>query len=161
MQRVPFIVYHPECRTPGVRSRALQSVVDIAPTFLAALEEKGPKGPLRSEAGKGIIPAGNQGIIQAAAWTDASVRVRDWAMVEFQPGNGPFIQRSLIEERYKLVFYHPAGYGELYDLQRDPEQRQNLWDLSEYKELRERLITKCLEAELQKDGTMLPRKAFA
>ncbi len=161
MQRVPFIVYHPDCKTPGKRSQSLQSLVDISPSFLAELEPGSPAGALRSEAGEGLVPPGNQGIVQGNAWLDASERSRHWAMVEFQPGQGPFIQRTYIEDQYKLVFYHPVEYGELYDIKKDPDQRENLYERSGYKELRDRLIAGCLRAELEKDGTMLPRTAFA
>jgi arylsulfatase A-like enzyme len=31
-------------------------------------------------------------------------------------------------ERYKLVAVHGLGVGELYDLERDPNETHNLWD---------------------------------
>ena len=32
------------------------------------------------------------------------------------------------DERHKLVSYHGLGYGELYDLERDPLKLTNLWE---------------------------------
>ena len=31
-------------------------------------------------------------------------------------------------ERYKLVVYHGHDYGELFDLETDPDEFDNLWD---------------------------------
>jgi arylsulfatase len=47
-------------------------------------------------------------------------------------------------ERYKLVVAHGIGSGELYDLAEDPQETHNLWDNSDYwdvkLEMQERLI---------------------
>ena len=32
------------------------------------------------------------------------------------------------DERYKLVVYHGRGLGELFDLEADPHEFDNLWD---------------------------------
>ena len=32
------------------------------------------------------------------------------------------------DERHKLVNYHGLAYGELYDLERDPNELTNLWE---------------------------------
>ena len=147
VQRVPFTVYHPDCDTPGQRSRALQSVVDIFPTALA-------KAGLE-------LPAGVQGLDQSPAWTDAEESVRDWAMVEARPAEGPFMQKTYIEENHKLVLYHDRPYGELYDLEADPDQFYNLWDEPDHRELRAQLLRRFISAEMEKDGVLLPRPVGA
>jgi uncharacterized sulfatase len=147
VHRVPFLVRHPHCSTPGARSAALQSVIDIVPTFLA-------------EAGI-EVPPGVQGLDQRAAWTDATARVRDWAMVEFRPAEGPFMQKTFIDERYKLVLYHSRDYGELYDLAEDPHQLRNLWSDPAHEALRTHLIRRFIWAEMEKDGTLRHRPAPA
>lgn len=38
--------------------------------------------------------------------------------------------------RYKLICYHGADSGELYDLEKDPGERNNLWDDSQYKDVK-------------------------
>jgi len=146
-QRVPFLVYHPECRTPGARSMALQSVIDILPTFM------GMAGV--------AVPPGIQGVDQGEAWLDAGARARDWAMVEFRPAEGPFVQVTYVEERYKLVLYHDRPYGELYDLHEDPEQYRNLWDEPDHAGVKEGLIDRFISAGMEKDGTLRPRPAPA
>ena len=146
-QRVPFLVVHPACRTRGARSSALQSLVDIGPSFLAAAGVE--------------IPAGMQGIDQAPAWTDAARAARDWAMVEFRPTESPFCQRTLVTGRWKLVAYNERPYGELYDLDRDPDQYRNLWDDPAAASVRTELLGKLASAEMQKDGKLRPRVAWA
>ena len=36
--------------------------------------------------------------------------------------------RTLITERYKITVYSHQSYGELFDLQKDPQERENLWE---------------------------------
>lgn len=44
------------------------------------------------------------------------------------------------DHRYKLVIYHDANLGELYDLQEDPWEHRDLWDDAAYQEVKNRLI---------------------
>ena len=39
-----------------------------------------------------------------------------------------FRARSLVTRRNRLTLYEGAAWGELYDLERDPEEMNNLWD---------------------------------
>ncbi len=43
-------------------------------------------------------------------------------------------------DRYKLVVYHNKGLGELYDLQEDPWEFNDLWNDPAHTELKHRLI---------------------
>ena len=147
VHRVPFIAVHPQCRTPGAKSDAIQSLVDLPATFLHSV---------------GIgVPAGYQGVVQEDAWTDAGESGRDWAMVEFRPTESPFMQKTYVNKRYKLVVYHQREYGELYDLQADPQQYFNLWNNPHYREIRLELLCGLISAEMEKDGKLLPRMAIA
>jgi len=147
VQRVPFMVYHPGCRTPGGRSTAIQSLVDIGQTLpaMAGIE----------------LPWGMQGVDQTESWLDAGVRARKWAIVEFRPCDGPFMQKTYIEDRHKLVVYHDRDYGELYDLRGDPGQYVNLWDDPGCAQLKLDLLQRFISAEMEKDGVLLPRKGLA
>lgn len=42
--------------------------------------------------------------------------------------------------RYKLCVFHGIRYGQLFDLQNDPEEEQNLWDDAAYQALKTRLL---------------------
>jgi arylsulfatase A-like enzyme len=134
MQRVPFIVSHPHCKTPGQVSHALQSLVDIEATCLELAGLTATKG--------------SQGVSQAEAWIDPERSVRDHCLLEFRPAKGPFKQRSWIESQYKLVVYDTREYGELYDLAADPQQERNLYDDPAFRRVREEMEAKyCVEEE--------------
>ncbi len=57
----------------------------------------------------------------------------------FTGGDGSFATMYR-NERYKLSVYHGSGLGELYDLQEDPWEFDNLWDQAEHAELKASLI---------------------
>ena len=65
---MPFLAVWPGKIKPRVEDRAIQSLVDIAPTFLDAAGVE--------------IPHAMQGVSQAAAWTSGQNAPRDWAIVE-------------------------------------------------------------------------------
>jgi len=92
--------------------------------------------------------------------TDAAVKSRDWALVEFRPSQGDFMQWTFIEEQYKLVLYRHRDYGELYDLQADPQQLRNLFAVPEYLNIRESLKRR-FDPHLTMDEVVRERTAFA
>lgn len=146
-QRVPFVVAHPQCKTPGTKSDALQSLVDIGNTFLAVSDIE--------------LPVGLQGVNQEASWIDSNVSTRDWAMVEFRPTENQYMQKTFITNEYKLVVYHNRKYGELYNLISDPQQYNNLWDNPEYRDIRDELMQRLISAEMEKEGILRERVSMA
>lgn len=146
IQRVPMIVMHPACRTPGKVSKALESTLDIPCTFLAQA---------------GISTVGQQGKEELASWLDAEKTVRDHVFVEFRPSESEFDQITFITDQYKLVMYHDTGWNELYDLSEDPEQKKNLWDCREYEDVRFSLLRQYISAAMEKDGVLQTRMAPA
>ena len=147
VQKIPFIVAHPSCKTHGQISQAIQSLVDLPTTFLKAA---------------GIeIPVGYQGVDQQESWTNAEKADREWAMVEFRPTESSFMQKTYIEGDYKLVVYHKRDYGELYNLIKDPEQMVNLWEVPEYLQMKLDLFKNFISAEMEKDGKLRKRTAVA
>jgi uncharacterized sulfatase len=146
-QRIPFIVRHPNCETPGRRSKAYQSLVDIGQSALSALD----------------LPAyhGLQGVDQTEAWRHADEAARDWALCEYRPTEGPFMQKTFLHDGWKLVLYQDRDYGELYNLETDPDQYRNLWNDPAHKATRADLIHRFTSAEMEKDGVLRPRVAWA
>ena len=50
------------------------------------------------------------------------------------------------DRRYKLVVYHGHDLGELYDLEEDPNEFENMWDEPEAQPLKLELMQKSFDA---------------
>ncbi len=59
--------------------------------------------------------------------------------------------------RYKSVVYHGHGLGEIYDLENDPGEFENLWDDPAARELKGRLLLEHLDAIAAAGGPGLER----
>jgi arylsulfatase A-like enzyme len=145
--RVPFLVRWPGQAPAGGVSGAIQSLVDLAPSFLSA-------------AGLSV-PGLMQGVSQAAVWRGASEPARTWAIVENRHQPTALHLRTYIEERYKITVYRNHDYGELFDLAADPEERRNRWDDPSYAAVKGALLHGFVQAELAREPTRLPRIAGA
>ena len=65
--------------------------------------------------------------------------------------------KTYVEDRYKLTVYFQQTYGELFDLQEDPNELNNLWDSTSHEVLKNRLIQRLLFAEMGKEPLWMPR----
>jgi arylsulfatase len=52
------------------------------------------------------------------------------------------------DRRHKICVYHGHGVGELYDLQNDPDEFDNLWDDSDHQSLKTELLIRCFDATM-------------
>lgn len=141
--RVPFIVRYPGEVPAGRRSSALQSLTDLAPTFLglAGIE----------------VPREMTGVDQSDVWRGETESVRDHVVVENRHEPTTIHIKTYVEDRYKLTVYHERDYGELFDLQADPEERHNLWNDPDHQDLKNRLVRDLLFAEMGKEPLWMPR----
>ena len=48
-------------------------------------------------------------------------------------------------EKYKLVVYHGHEKGELFDLERDPEEYTNLWDSPKHQKIKFELMKRSFD----------------
>jgi len=65
--------------------------------------------------------------------------------------------KTYIDERYKLTVHFNRKYGELYDLQEDPGEYRNLWDIPECQELKKDLLLKFIYADMAIEPMLMPR----
>ena len=117
--RVPLMLSWPGRIRAGQHSDALVELTDLAPTLLEAAGEQVPEWMQ----GSSLLPMST-----GAAPLD---RHRDAVWCEyFDALDAPDATRATMYRRgrYKLVVYHGHGLGELYDLERDPGEFDNLWD---------------------------------
>lgn len=143
MMRIPMIARYPGQIPAGSSTEAIQSLVDLAPTFLDFCGIK--------------IPGFMSGISQKAVWTGEVEAVRDHAICEHHHEPTTVHLKSYVNERYKITVYYNQTYGELFDLQEDPGEVHNLWDEPEARALKQELLLKYIWAELGKEIMWMPR----
>jgi arylsulfatase A-like enzyme len=141
--RTPLIMSMPGIISPGARSDDMVQHIDFAPTFLelAGL-------PLNdSLQGLSMVPVidGRTGGASPAAWRDAIY----YHYYEYPGVHAVKRHYGIRTDRYKLIhFYNDIDEWELYDLEKDPREMNNLYDDPSYStvlpELKSRLV------ELQK-----------
>ena len=145
--RVPFIVSHPGTVPAGRRSDALQSLTDLAPSLLAAA---------------GIeVPRTMTGVDQSVVWAGETDAAREHVVVENRHEPTSIHLKTYVEDRYKLTVYYDRDYGELFDLEADPDELENLWDDPASQELKADLHRKLLFAEMGQEPLWMPRIAGA
>jgi arylsulfatase A-like enzyme len=132
--RVPMLIRYPKAAKAGALCDRMVLNVDIAPTLLDAAGVAVPK----EMQGRSMLPLLKD---PKAEWR------KDW-LYEYYEYPGPHSvrkNRGVRTERYKYIHYYeePQEY-ELYDLQKDPEERDNLYGKKGYEE-----ITAALRKRLQ------------
>ncbi len=138
--RVPLIFSWPGVFPQGLRSEALVELLDKAPTLM---ELAGLVAPERMQ-GRSLLP-----ILKGEA--DPAVH-RDFVRCEYydaleMPDHS--LATMYRDERYKVVLYHGHDYGELYDLQEDPEEFENMWEEPEAQPLVLELLKRSYDASMR------------
>lgn len=141
--KLPFIVRYPNHVPAGRVSSDMQSLVDLAPTFLSLCNIS--------------IPHFMTGVDQSNVWTGQEKKARDHVICEFRHEATTIHQKTYVDERYKLTVYYNHEYGELFDLQTDPMEKDNLWSNPGYADLKCQLFLKYIWAELGKEPIYMPR----
>ena len=124
--RVPLIISWPGHFQQGLVADGLVELTDVAPTLAELTGE-----PLEWTNGRSLLP-----ILTGDA---NPARHRDHVRCEYydalnmylpqEPGrHTPCWATMYRDDRHKLVTYHGLDHGELYDLERDPQELTNLWD---------------------------------
>ena len=125
----------------------MQSLVDLAPTFLKFADIP--------------IPDAMTGVDQSKVWLNETEAARDHVICEFRHEPTTIHQKTYVNERYKITVYYNQTYGEIFDLENDPGEFNNLWDQAEYQDLKQDLLLKYIWAELGKESMPMPRIAGA
>ena len=140
--RVPLILSWRGRLLENQRRGALVELMDIAPTLL---EIAGEPVPARMQ-GRSLLP-----LLEDAAAADYH---RDFVRCEYYDAiNGLYNEdftgayaTMLRDERYKLVVYHGHGRGELFDLEADPGEFDNLWHTPALQPTKMRLLLQSFDA---------------
>lgn len=121
--RVPLIFWHPKSIQPGLQPARMALDLDIAPTMLEMAGIAAPAGMQ----GKSLMP-----FFRGA---DPPGWRKDWFYEYFEYPDYERVppHHGIRTERYKLIHYYlkPEAF-ELYDLQQDPGERNNLYGDAKY-----------------------------
>ena len=140
--RIPMVMKAPGVASGGTRTSALASHIDFMPTLLELLDIEPPRGV--------------QGKSFAPVLRGESNRHRDRVMIEFlHQFQLDRNVKALVTDRWKLCYWGGQTYGELYDLQNDPLENENLWDDPDYAEVKADMMRQLLD-ELVTTENVLP-----
>ena len=147
--KVPFIWSDPEDRK-SKKSDALSSTLDIAPTILSRANVK----PYWGIQGKDISES-----------IKSNKSFRDDLMIEFHDNivrfgfDKPAFVRSLISGKYRFTLYKDQIFGELYDLENDPFETNNLYDDEKFSDVRSKLYKKLINQMMENiDKSPAPKR---
>jgi arylsulfatase len=129
--RVPLIFSWPGMVKENLHSSALVELLDIVPTLLDCAGLKTPE----TMQGKSLLP-----LLTGSVAPDFH---KEYVRCEFYFKSYATMIRN---KQYKLVNYHGLQYGELFDMQDDPGEFRNLWDMKEYREIRTELMIRNFDA---------------
>ena len=132
---LPLIWWAPNRFARPGRHDGIVSHIDLMPTILdlAGLD----------------CPHGVQGRSYRCALETGRDSGRDFAYIEDE-GDDKSYSRTVVTRRYSLTYYLPEGEGDLYDLERDPNEFFNRWHDLDYaatrREMTELLLRGCIQA---------------
>ncbi len=137
--RVPLIISWPGHFRQGVRSDAFVELLDIAPTLLTAAGMP--------------IPDRVQGRPLTDLLAGKTDKHRDHVFCESYGvkvgSTEPSLNVSMVRTRtHKIAVCHGTGEGELYDLQADPGEHENLWHSSAHAGLKAEMMALCFDASI-------------
>lgn len=145
--RVPMMIRYPKAIKAGSVRQEMVLDIDIAPTLL----ELAGIAPRKEMQGRSMVTVANQG--------DPHWR-KEWLYDYYEyPGYEDVRQhRGIRTETHKLMHFYTVDEWEMYDLTKDPEERNNLYADPASASLREQLraaLTRAFEAVPQRQGLVL------
>ena len=149
---VPLIFSCPGLIKEGLRSDALVELMDVAPTVLELLELPVPQY-MQAKSLAGILtgksdPHHHKDCVYAEYYYSALLSNKVYATMYF-------------DGRYKMIVHHDDPVSELYDLETDPQEFDNLWGRPEYQDLIFTYYQKCFNhAVMANEDTVLGEKSI-
>jgi arylsulfatase A-like enzyme len=138
--RVPFIWSDPEVAAKNIVNSGLNGTIDIASTIL----DRAGLAAYNGIQGRSLLAA-----VQGHATGYDSMLIEEHQRRGYMGFQNNFRARSLITQDHRLTIYEGAEWGELYDFRQDPDESNNLWEISSSHEIRcdltEKLVRKMME----------------
>ncbi len=162
LARIPMIWRVPRAARPGESSERVVSQIDLVPTLLDYAGIPVSEFDMRKNfaaapvtlPGRSLKPmlSGGAPLAERPAFLEYD---EDWH------ASGFYRVRTLIGARYKLVVYTATGGGQLFDLQNDPCERENLWDRAEHSRIKAQMMEAMLREASKYDRTDQLRRCGA
>lgn len=144
LTRIPMIIRGSGIEQ-GKRTDALMEHVDIVPTLLDAI---------------GWEPVyGVQGISQLPVLMGQKSHVRTSAVTSYDARDRGINVKCLRTEQYKLVVFAGEAYGELFDLNVDPRESNNLFFDPAFSVMKQRLMEMLVQRMMQDQDPLPERKS--
>ena len=138
--RVPFIWSDPEAAARTIVNSGLSGTIDIASTIL----ERAGLAAYNGIQGKSFLAA-----VEGHSKGYDSMLIEEHQRRGYMGFQNNFRARSLVTQDHRLTIYEGAEWGELYDFRQDPDESNNLWEISSSHEVRcdltEKLVRKMME----------------
>lgn len=141
--RVPLIFSWPHRFQSNVQSDALVELLDLTATLLDLCELDQPD----YMQGRSLMPilTGESPPVHHREFVRSEYF--DALDSQFTNGTGTFATMHR-DRRYKLTLYHDQSLGELYDLQEDPWEHNDLWFSLEHESIKQRMILDSFNAHV-------------
>ena len=136
--RVPLIMSWSRQFESGLRADCLMELVDIAPTLLEAAGQEVP-GAMQ---GRTLLP-----ILKGQA-DPSSHRAHVFSEYYNAWSHKHSYGTMLRTATHKMIVYHGTDQGELYDLENDPDEFENLWGDTTHAGLKTRMLKKAFDASV-------------
>ena len=148
---VPLIFYWKGQFQSGLKSDALVELVDVAPTLLEAVGMEVPyymQGKSLLGMLRGDVPSNYHKKSVVTEYNDALGSAKE---------SPPTHATMNFDGRYKTVVYHGHNLGELFDLQEDPGEFNNLWEDPNVIELKSELLIRHFDAVMATSSAGIER----
>ena len=126
MIKIPLIIRWPKGFVRGLASEELFSQIDIVPTLMSAV-------------GVDHI-TGMDGLDMTEILRGKRSGIRTHALVECYDDPKKLRLKTVVTRDRKCTWYKGEDFGELYDLEKDPREKINLWDNQSYTADKNRLL---------------------
>ena len=155
--KVPFIVRWPGTHKPGSIVSSLTSHLDFLLTILDIAEISYPEGNVPDPPEAPFQRPPLVGKSMKPLLTGEATKIHDAVLIENDEDYIGSNLRTVITNRYKLTCYSGHDFGELFDLQNDPHELRNLWNVPEHENLKLEMKARLLEKIIETDSP-LPRR---
>ncbi len=140
------IISSVEMKNTRNENKFMGSIIDIGPNLLQYMGFKIPY----TYVGK------RRNMLSKSKFKKHSPGYRERILCEYPDGS-----KSLITEKYQFNLKLGEEKGEIYDIKKDPQCKNNLWGKEDFKEIQTQLSLQFLWAQLDKQVMPMPRIAGA